>query len=241
MKIISVAIVLCVFLWLLCGQGLVHPWSVTDGGGGNSSGGGLKLSGSVGQPAPGTSSGSGLNQEGGFMPGLATLAGTSTTLTGQLLNARHLPSVPLVSNDMRKSTLFPTAISNAFFYTPSGYVAKDTLRNSIAYWLKFASGQPVSYSGTSLTPETTDVVIGWNMIGAISYPALTSSVVAIGTTVVTPYYGYNFTGYYSEDTLKPGIGYWTKVSTAGKLVVSAAPAIPPAMSPSGVSPVKEHS
>jgi hypothetical protein len=78
------------------------------------------------------------------------------------------------------------------------------------------------------------------MIGAPSYPALTSSVVAIGTTIITPYYGYGVTGYYSEDTLKPGLGYWTKVSGAGKLVVTAAPAIPPESSPSIVAAVQEH-
>jgi hypothetical protein len=70
------------------------------------------------------------------------------------------------------------------------------------------------------------------MIGSISYPALTSSIVPVSTLLKSFFYGYLSTGYYSEDTLKPAVGYWIKVSALGKLIITPAPAIPPSASSS---------
>src|SRR5205814_230141 len=105
-------------------------------------------------------------------------------------NGWNLLSVPFMNGDMRKTTLYSGAITNAFIYGPTGYVAKDTLRNGVAYWVKFPAPQSVEYSGASFAPDTVDVATGWNMVGAVSYPGLTSSIVTIGTTIVTPFYGY---------------------------------------------------
>ena len=225
----------------LYGQPAAIPWSVADGGGGKSSGGGLTLASSVGQPAIGVVTGTGFIVEGGFLPGLRQLSGSTSTLNVQLASAWNLLSVPFIAADMRKTTLFPTAVSSAFAYSPTGYVSKDTLLNGAGYWLKFPSAQAVQFTGTSFAPETINVSNGWNMIGTISYPALTSSIIALpSASVLGPYFGYAVSGYSAEDTLKPGMGYWVKISGTGKLVISAAPSIPPQVS-STIVPVKnEH-
>ncbi len=237
--IISLLLCACVSMY---SQPATHPWSITDGGGGKSSGGGFTLSTSLGQPATGTMTGTGFIIEGGFLPGIRQLSGTTSTLDLQLASAWNLLSVPFISNDMRKTTLFPTAVTSAFAYTPSGYAVRDTLLKGVGYWLKFVSQETVALSGTIFAPETIDVSTGWNMIGTISYPALVSSIVALpSASVVTPYYGYSVGGYFSEDTLVPGFGYWVKISGNGKLVISAALAIPPEISPSVAAVKKAHS
>jgi hypothetical protein len=226
---------------LLYSQPATIPWSVTDGGGGKSSGGGFTLSSSIGQPGSGTMTGTGFIIEGGFLSGLRQLSGTTSTLDVQLASAWNLLSVPFISADMSKTALFPTATSNAFAYGPTGYVSKDTLSNGVGYWLKFATSQTQSFTGTSFAPETIDVSTGWNMIGTVSYPALTSTIVALpSASVVSPYFGYSVSGYGAEDTLKPGLGYWVKISGNGKLVIQAAPAIPPQVSSSIASVKKGH-
>ena len=48
------------------GQGFSIPWSTLDGGGGTSAGGGYTLSGTLGQPDAGVSSGSPFTLHGGF-------------------------------------------------------------------------------------------------------------------------------------------------------------------------------
>jgi hypothetical protein len=226
---------------LLVAQSLQHPWSVTDGGGGKSSGGGYTLSHSVGQPVAGTSVGSEYNLESGYIPGLRVITGTTSTLDENLFPAWNLLSVPFIAGDMRKTALYPSAVTNAFTYGPSGYSAKDTLRNGVGYWLKFPSAQTITLSGTSFSPESIDVVTGWNMIGTISYSALTANVVPIGTSIGSLYFAYGIGGYYSEDTMKPGLGYWVKTTGSGRLVVSSAPAIPPSTPSSLVELDREQS
>jgi hypothetical protein len=221
---------ICVACSCVCayGQTIAHPWSVQDGGGGKSAGSGFTLMSSVGQPASGTITGTGFVLEGGFIPGLRQLSGSTSSLDVAVASAWNLLSVPFVTDDMRKTTLYSAAVSNAFAYTPSGYVVKDTLQNGAGYWLKFPSPQVVSMTGTSFAPETVDVSAGWNLIGTISYPALTANIVALsGAGITSPYFGYTVSGYYSEDTLKSGFGYWVKSSGSGKLAISTAPLIAP--------------
>ena len=54
------------------GGGYDLTWSTIDGGDGESAGGGLTLSGTIGQPEPGVLSGGGYMLNGGFWPGAAT-------------------------------------------------------------------------------------------------------------------------------------------------------------------------
>lgn len=219
---------------LVYSQNLKHPWSVADGGGGKSSGGTLTLSTSVGQPTIGFMNGGGFTLEAGYLPGVRQLSGTTSALSEQLQNGWNMLAVPFVAGDMRKTTLYPTAASFAYDYVGGSYQREDTLKNGIAYWMKFPPAQSVAFSGVAFTPETLIVVPGWNMIGSISYPALTSTIVTVGTVLKSFYYGYLSSGYYAEDTLKPALGYWIKVSALGKLIITPAPAIPPAGSSSVV-------
>jgi len=126
---------------------------------------------------------------------------------------------------MRKIALYPTAISAGFIYEPGGYVEVDTLKPSRGYWVKFSSLQSRDINGTQLGTDTIPVVVGWNMIGALTYPILASSVTPIlPVTFISSFFGYmNGYGYYEEDTLKPGQGYWLKVSHAGNIVINNSP------------------
>lgn len=129
-------------------------------------------------------------------------------------------SVPVTLSDSRKASAFPSSISPAFAYDQGvGYVQKDTLKNGLGYWLKFATSERVTTAGVRRYVDTVDVKIGWNMIGTISNPALIDSVVQIPPGLVASrYYGYNGS-YTNADTLKPGAGYWVKVNQNGKLVI----------------------
>jgi hypothetical protein len=217
------------------GQSAAIPWWTLDGGGGSSAGSGFSLLSSVGQAAIGTSTGGGLILESGYLPGARMYSGTTSTMSQQTIAGWNMLSVPLLAADMRRTALYP-GISVAYDYSPTvGYTNRDTLRTGTGYWMKYPSIQGLSFSGMAFAPDTVDVVVGWNLIGMISYPALISDVVTLGgTTVGSPYYGYLSTGYYSEDTLKPGLAYWVKCSAVGKLVVRAALSIAPMTAASAV-------
>ncbi len=137
----------------------------------------------------------------------------------------NMVSVPIIVNDYRRTTLFPTAITSAYAYN-GGYVVRDTLQNGTGYWLKFPSNQTVSMGGGKITQDTITLRPGWNLIGAsVSSSISLSRVHPVAPLMITSqFYGYaSRTGYVVVDTLRPGKGYWVKVNQSGKVVLSSSP------------------
>jgi photosystem II stability/assembly factor-like uncharacterized protein len=132
----------------------------------------------------------------------------------------NMSSLQVRPNDYRKTVLFPTATSNAFMYTPAGYQIKDTLANHIGYWLKFPDADLLPIPGSPILNDTFFVNAGWNIVGSISGPVPTSSIITVGTNLKTPFYGYH-RGYVISDTIKPGKGYWVKCDSSGMLILSS--------------------
>lgn len=133
----------------------------------------------------------------------------------------NMVSVPYIVPDPRKEILFPTSISNAFAYiTTTGYEAKDTLDNSVGYWLKFSEPQLVEMVGDIILNDTFNVVQGWNMIGSISAELPTAAIVQNPPNIVVSNY-YKFKkGYKITEIIEPGSGYWIKTNSPGELILS---------------------
>ena len=135
----------------------------------------------------------------------------------------NMVSVPLTASDFKKTALFPTAVSPAFFYQDA-YLHRDTLANGEAYWLKFDGDQTVPVSGTPRTLDTIDVREGWNMVGSISSSVDVFSVAsAPGGLITSRFFGYEGS-YAATDSIRPGKGYWVKVNQNGKLILASSPA-----------------
>jgi hypothetical protein len=80
--------------------------------------------------------------------------------------------------------------------------------------------------GVPVALDSIPVVAGWNMIGSISSPVDTASVLSIPPgNRVSNFFGYNGS-LSSVATLVPGKAYWVKVSAPGMLVLG--PPAPPA-------------
>ena len=220
MKTIKIISLVFLFVSATLSQTPKHPWHVIDRGGGKATSGDIVLRSSIGQPAIQKMAylDTGNIMESGFMPGLRTYSGSFTTLEYAVAESWNMISLPLIVSDSRKTTLFPTAVSDAFAYVTS-YETKDTLHNGVGYWLKFPSADMIILAGTSYMRDTIDVNARWNMIGALDYPILVADVEPIPPmTITSVFFGYD--GIYNEeDTLKPGKGYWVKTSEAGKLVL----------------------
>lgn len=213
------------------GQTLTNRWTVMDGGGGTSTRDSLTLSSSIGQPIVSVSAGSGSTLEGGYLPGARMFSGASITPQSFVLGGWNLISVPVASSNQKKVTLYPSSISSAFAYLPApiGYAVRDTLQVGVGYWLKFDSSQSIEVTGTATNLDTLDLNAGWNMIGTLAYPVLESSITPLPPLALSSLpFGFRAgVGYQPEDTLKPGFGYWLKVSQAGRVILSPAPMIDP--------------
>ena len=147
--------------------------------------------------------------------------GLEATVSTDVSPGWNMISVPVFVADSRKNVLFPSAKSNAFAFSASSYVIKDTLKTITGYWMKFDSTQTFSLTGLAKNLDTIYVKSGWNMIGSISFPVLTSSIVQDPSGIVKSKY-FAYTGLYTEaTTLIPGKGYWIKVDQAGKLILQA--------------------
>jgi hypothetical protein len=143
-----------------------------------------------------------------------------STQTYAVAKTWNMISVPMTVSDFSKTTLYPTASSDAYAFA-SGYVERDVLANGVGYWLKFSSAQNVSLTGYALQTATIAVTTGWNMVGsigvAVSVAQITSNPPGL---TVSPFYGYA-SGYKEATTIEPHKGYWVKVAQAGQLILSA--------------------
>jgi hypothetical protein len=135
-------------------------------------------------------------------------------------NGWNLISVPVMVDDFLKTTLFPSALSEAFAYQGS-YLQEDTLSLGAGYWLRFDHNQTVSMSGDFVAPESVAVAKGWNIIGSVgdSVPVsiITSSIPGM---ITGRFFGYQ-NGYIVADSILPGYGYWVKVDTGGYLFLNS--------------------
>ncbi len=130
----------------------------------------------------------------------------------------NMISLPCLAIDSRKTALFPLAASDAFAYD-NQYFVEDTLEPGIGYWLKFATSDTIMITGISLESDTIDVTEGWNMIGSISEPIASSSITSEPPGLVTSQF-FNYEGaYITADSIKPGKGYWVKVSEEGQIIL----------------------
>jgi hypothetical protein len=228
MKIINTLIIILLLTAVGYGQTPVHKWHVIDRGGGKSTSGNVVLHSSIGQPnvTKMTYIDTGMICESGFLPIQREYSGTWMAYSHAFSVGWNLASLPVMPLDPRKSTLYPFATSSAFAYRGS-YVAIDTIKPGEGFWVKYSAPASEQMMGTGYYLDTIDVSAGWNMIGGPTSVVPVANIVAIGTSVLSEYFGYAMT-YYGEDTLYPGTGFWVKVATVGKLVLQfVSMAIPP--------------
>src|SRR6267143_1841310 len=147
-------------------------------------------------------------------------AGVQTTQQYSLADKWNMVSVPLTVNDYSKTSVFPSAISNAFAYQGS-YVIRSVLANGAGYWLRFNGTQTVTMAGYLRSRDTVNVSTGWNMIGSISQSIPVSQVTSIpGGIATSHFFGYQG-AYFISTTIEAEKAYWVKVNQDGKLVLSS--------------------
>ena len=141
----------------------------------------------------------------------------------------NLISLPFPIDQAVPSLLFPHATSSAYEYQPEmGYVEAGELEYGKGYWLKFSKSDSVAVSGP-LAPLLRITARGdfggWNLIGAPSGPVHIADISQSPTASLLSVYGYDpDQGYVipPDGVIRPGHGYFIKVSTTAVLRLIAA-------------------
>ncbi|MBN1480279.1 peptidoglycan DD-metalloendopeptidase family protein [candidate division KSB1 bacterium] len=130
----------------------------------------------------------------------------------------NLLSVPTVADNMRVTSLFPNAGSEAYCFD-NGYIIANELSAGVGYWLKFAQPYKFSVSGEKVLDRTLSVKQGWNMIGPFETDVFITDILTTPANIVqTSYYGFE-NGYLPVSILRVGKGYWVKANQAGVLTL----------------------
>ncbi len=149
---------------------------------------------------------------------LSDLTAQSDTAQVIVSSGWNLLSLPVAVSDPRTSTLFPSALSQAFTFQ-HGYSTHDTLHPGIGYWMKFPDADTIEIVGIPITYDTLNLNAGWHMIGSLGIPISSGDVTTTPTNIINSLF-FRFdseTGYNVADSLVPGNGYWVKLAVAGKL------------------------
>jgi photosystem II stability/assembly factor-like uncharacterized protein len=129
-------------------------------------------------------------------------------------------SLPVVVPDGKVMTLFPSAVSQAFWYATS-YVAIDSLHHGTGYWLKFPFAQNAWIAGAPVLNDTISLRSGWNLIGSIADTVATGSVITHPPgVIISSYFGFH-EAYQPSTVIAPGKAYWIKASQPATLFLTA--------------------
>ena len=141
-------------------------------------------------------------------------------VTVQLQPGWNIVSSPVLAESDSVPLLFPICLGCPLWPPPPHYRDPCRLPPGAATWLKCPTGGVITIFGERIVRDTIRVLAGWNLIGSISAPIDTSSVVSIpADNRVSNFFGWR--GYYEvSDTIQPGQGYWVKARSAGWLVLS---------------------
>ncbi len=129
----------------------------------------------------------------------------------------NILSVPLNTQDMRKTTLFPDAVSSAFGYN-DGYYVEDTLKTGKGYWLKFNDAGSVNITGQKVQNYSIQLPAGWNLFGPFDFNVPTNEVTTNPPDIIASSFFKYERGYKTTELLEVGKGYWVKLSQPGRLI-----------------------
>jgi len=149
----------------------------------------------------------------------------SITVAVVLRSGWNFVSNPVISPNDSIKYLYPQCGPSCAFWwiIGSGYVSDCRLPHGRGAVLRCGGGTAY-ITGQAITRDSIAVVSGWNLIGSISFPVDVSTIVSDPPGIrLSEFFGFDGT-YVVADSIRPGYGYWVKVSSSGKLIMAASAA-----------------
>jgi len=141
-------------------------------------------------------------------------------LADSILQGWNIISLPYLSEQNLKTELFPTAVSDAYWFNGT-YIICNTLQPRRGYWLKFDDSL-LNFSCGQTVEDTIHIKSGWNMIGCLGKDIPVDEIVTDPPDILSSnFWGYDG-GYFNVDTLRVTKGYWIKSNQNGLLNLNPA-------------------
>jgi hypothetical protein len=131
----------------------------------------------------------------------------------------QMVSLPIESDTGLVSSIYPTAISQAFSYADGGYASSDTMKIGVGYWVKFPESDTVTVRGVPVLDEVIAVHEGWNMIGSITTPVAVENILTDPPGIIGSRFFTFDAQYVVADTLETGKSYWVKATQGGTITL----------------------
>ncbi len=155
----------------------------------------------------------------------SVLSSASTfSLTVSVTDGWNIVSAPGINPDgMEAANWWTGKVGDVFKYS-GAYQQVTTITPGMGYWMKNNGAQIYNtgdeWPAIQFVPrDPISVGTGWNIIGGYEETVLTSNLTTIPSGLInSPIFEYSI-GYHIAANLKPGYGYWAKLTAAGQIVI----------------------
>lgn len=146
------------------------------------------------------------------------------TRTISLNQGWNMVSMPVDAENDSAIVNFPLLQGNAYGFNGS-YIPAYTLQNGKGYWVKYPTADSVSITGVYLESIGFNVPSpGWTMLGSVSDAVGLNSLYTIPAGCNTGnVYKFENGSYQIADSLKPGNGYWIKLTQPCNVIIDSSP------------------
>jgi subtilisin family serine protease len=144
-------------------------------------------------------------------------------VTVELMADWNMVGLPVVTEDLSYSAVFPGAIENTLYYfSPTGYVPVTELTPGVGYWLRFIEENSLEIQGQIINNLSVTLNNDWNLITGISSEVEVENINDPQNLIVpNTIYAYGSSGYIASNTIQPGKGYWLRSSGEGDIHFSS--------------------
>ncbi len=145
-------------------------------------------------------------------------------LTVSVTNGWNMVSVPgSNSGGMDVSSWWPNHTGTVWGFDGIQYITTSTATPGEGYWMKNTLAETYSYPTIEIVAhDPINVTAGWNMIGGYETSPSITSLKAANPQITGTVWGFDGVQYVAATNLVPGYAYWTKVTSAGNIIIPEA-------------------
>ena len=132
----------------------------------------------------------------------------------------NLIGLPGIIKNTNIDYLLPNTILNTLYLYNCSYINNTSLVVGNGYWIKSNNDKLYTVTGYPLLSVEINLLCGWNLISGISTSINASTIYNNTIIIANTLFGFNKDGYFLQNTIEPGNGYWIRASEPGTITIT---------------------